>query len=105
MLTECHNNVSVSSLPDEPGPPPNKMRRLKDIEPPEELLQLTTGEYVETFMIIVDFSHSVHVFKLLSFFSLSLFFSFSFTVSFAHFASVCYNIIDEYISYFYYNTF
>ena len=42
MLTECPNNVSVSILPAEPGPPANKRRRLKVIQPLEEFPQLTT---------------------------------------------------------------
>ena len=61
MLAECPNNVSVSSLPAELGPPANKRRRLEDIEPPEEFPQLATGEYFETFMIIVGLSQSVSV--------------------------------------------
>ena len=46
MLTECPNNVSVSSLPAEPGPPADRKRQLKVIQPPEEFPQLitTTGE-------------------------------------------------------------
>ena len=65
MLTECPNNVSVSSLPAEPGPAANKRRRLEDtedIEPLKEFPQLTTttSEHGETF-IIVRFSQSVSV--------------------------------------------
>ena len=63
MLTESPNNVSVSSLPAEPGPPANKRRRLEDTERLEQFPQLTTttGEYFETFMIIVGFSQPVSV--------------------------------------------
>ena len=42
MMTECPNNVSVSSLPAEPGPPANKKRQLNVIQPLEEFTQLTT---------------------------------------------------------------
>ena len=58
MLTECPNNVFVSSLPAKPGPPADRRRWLEDIERP---LTTTTVEHGETFVIIVGFSQSVSV--------------------------------------------